>query len=389
MKLLNKSLITLVSLLLLFSSFAFAEAGGDLNLTNKASLSSRTGYNLNLSTQGSSDSIDFIIAGTSKGKVTSSGLTGLTLSSPTISGNLTFSTAVAKIIPGATSLSFRNNADTASNLAITDAGVVSVRSFLSFPNPNTGIDGSSMASGNLGIYSRTAGAIDFYNGAQKIWSMTGTSGALTQDATNGGDIVIPKFNTGIIAGAASLDSDVTSGIGIPSLFSLKDTGSAFNIGVYGNTATTVGPYIVGGKTRSASGADANTIVVSGDELLTIRGYGADGASYQRAAQIVMKVDGTPGSADMPGSIDFQVSPDGSATPASALKISNSANIVVSQTLTSTRTTDFGWAVANAANQACNTTCVSACVVGMDTGALGNFVACTDATADTCLCAGAS
>jgi hypothetical protein len=51
--------------------------------------------------------------------------------------------------------------------------------------------------------------------------------------------------------------------------------------------------------------------------------------------------------------------------------------------------DIGWSAVNAANQACNTTCTSGCVFGMNTGALGNFVGCADATADTCICAGAS
>lgn len=40
---------------------------------------------------------------------------------------LDFSTAVAKIIPGATSLSWRNDADNADNLIITDAGVATFR----------------------------------------------------------------------------------------------------------------------------------------------------------------------------------------------------------------------------------------------------------------------
>lgn len=53
------------------------------------------------------------------------------------------------------------------------------------------------------------------------------------------------------------------------------------------------------------------------------------------------------------------------------------------------TSNMGWTPVNAANQACNTTCVSACVFGMNTGALGNFVTCSDATADTCLCAGSN
>lgn len=65
------------------------------------------------------------------------------------------------------------------------------------------------------------------------------------------------------------------------------------------------------------------------------------------------------------------------------------NVSTGGTVTSSRATDLGWSAVNAANQACNTTCTSACVFGMNTGALGDFVGCADATADTCICAGAS
>lgn len=56
-------------------------------------------------------------------------------------------------------------------------------------------------------------------------------------------------------------------------------------------------------------------------------------------------------------------------------------------ITSLATADIGWHVVVQANQACNTTCTSACVFGEDTSVLGSFVDCTDATADRCLCAG--
>jgi hypothetical protein len=57
-------------------------------------------------------------------------------------------------------------------------------------------------------------------------------------------------------------------------------------------------------------------------------------------------------------------------------------------VTSTATSDIGWAVVAGANTACNTTCTSACVFGFDAGTT-TIVACTDATADKCICAGAS
>ncbi len=78
-----------------------------------------------------------------------------------------------------------------------------------------------------------------------------------------------------------------------------------------------------------------------------------------------------------------------ADDAANLGITDAGAITIRNTLTSSRTTDLGWTAVNAANQACNTTCTSACVFGMNTGALGNFVGCADATADTCICAGAS
>lgn len=53
------------------------------------------------------------------------------------------------------------------------------------------------------------------------------------------------------------------------------------------------------------------------------------------------------------------------------------------------TTGIGWTVKSGANTACNTTCpsTSGCVFGEDTSVIGTFVACTDATADICICAG--
>ena len=46
------------------------------------------------------------------------------------SGTVTFSDTNSKIVPGATNFSLRNNADSADNLAITDAGVVTIRAGL-------------------------------------------------------------------------------------------------------------------------------------------------------------------------------------------------------------------------------------------------------------------
>lgn len=65
------------------------------------------------------------------------------------------------------------------------------------------------------------------------------------------------------------------------------------------------------------------------------------------------------------------------------------DIYSSGTITSSVATSIGWSVVAGANTACNTTCTSGCVVGQDTGTANVFVACSSATADVCLCAGAS
>lgn len=65
-------------------------------------------------------------------------------------------------------------------------------------------------------------------------------------------------------------------------------------------------------------------------------------------------------------------------------------ITIASTLVSSATDTIGWSVVAAANQACTTTCTSACVFGFDTGLGGtDLLDCADATSDRCVCAGSS
>ena len=86
---------------------------------------------------------------------------------------------------------------------------------------------------------------------------------------------------------------------------------------------------------------------------------------------------------------------GDTTPASLFtvgdgddfQVSSTGAVTTNNTIKSTAADDIGWTVQSAANQACNATCTTgACVVGIDTLTLGNFLACTDTAADSCLCA---
>lgn len=86
---------------------------------------------------------------------------------------------------------------------------------------------------------------------------------------------------------------------------------------------------------------------------------------------------------------YTTSPSVAGVPILAMTLTPSQDVAITQRLTSSRTTDFGWTVKAGANTACNTTCTSACVFGEDTSVVGTIVACTDGTADVCLCAGSS
>ena len=78
--------------------------------------------------------------------------------------------------------------------------------------------------------------------------------------------------------------------------------------------------------QTADGTKASpTIIGNGGRiaLLLFRGY--DGSAFQSAGYIQARVDGTPGTDDMPGKIEFYTTPDGSVTPALAFTLDSSQN----------------------------------------------------------------
>lgn len=111
--------------------------------------------------------------------------TGLTLTT----GSLTFGTAVSKIVPGATSISHRNNADSADNLLITDTGAVTIRSNLTVSS------GTHTITGNLFVTGQVKGTsgIGFLSANA---SATADTISLSHTGTTTGAISISLPNTG-------------------------------------------------------------------------------------------------------------------------------------------------------------------------------------------------
>lgn len=63
----------------------------------------------------------------------------------TIPGTLAFSTAASQIVPGATSIAFRNNANTQSNSVMTDVGLYTQRNGLLIPYSAATVNGNNLA----------------------------------------------------------------------------------------------------------------------------------------------------------------------------------------------------------------------------------------------------
>ena len=107
-----------------------------------------------------------------------------------------------------------------------------------------------------------------------------------------------------------------------SLLQIQATNSTGRISVVQHRNEAGGsPFISLGKSRGTSNG-STTILQSGDEIGTLTWAGADGNDLDnQACCITGVVDGTPGSNDMPGRLEFRTTADGSASATTRMKIS--------------------------------------------------------------------
>jgi hypothetical protein len=170
-----------------------------------------------------------------------------TLTSLTTSGTVTMTAAASKIVPGATSFSHRNNADSADNLLISDAGAVTVRAGLTVTAGGMTINGSSIFNGVNNAY-----AADYVGGAT-----TGQS-----------------FGLRVKAGTSSSDfaATIQSSGGAAALFYVRGDGACI-VGSGPLAFTPAVAQIIGGSTSIAIRDSANTVdnvLVTDAGAMTIR-----------------------------------------------------------------------------------------------------------------------
>jgi hypothetical protein len=112
-----------------------------------------------------------------------------------------------------------------------------------------------------------------------------------------------------------------------------------SLSVFNNENTDSGSILSLGKSRGTA-VGSNTVVQSGDYLGEISWVGADGSDRTSiAASINCRVDGTPGSNDMPGRLVFSTCPDGSASPTERMRITSGGDVLIAKTSSSFGTGD--------------------------------------------------
>ena len=96
-----------------------------------------------------------------------------------------------------------------------------------------------------------------------------------------------------------------------------------------NRNDTNGVRVVLGKSRGTT-TGSSTVLVSGDTIGQIMFAGADGTNLDSvAAQILVAVDGTPGTNDMPGRLVFSTTADGAASSTERVRIASTGAIGLS------------------------------------------------------------
>jgi len=100
------------------------------------------------------------------------------------------------------------------------------------------------------------------------------------------------------------------------------------LGIERSASSEFGPYIVLSKSRGTT-SGSGTIVQDGDYTGSIYFGGADGTDQDNStAAILSQVDGSPGTADMPGRLVFLTTPDGARAPTERMRINSSGFVKI-------------------------------------------------------------
>ena len=232
---------------------------------------------------------------------------------------------------------------------VDSVGIITARSNIDC-NGDLDVDGHTELD-NVNIVGVTThnGTTNLYGngGASVVWGNTGYTGHLSFDADSNaviraasGKALIFQTNhvneklritsTGqLLVGTSSASNRFKNGNGngaTPKFqFETANVDEQNDISLTFGRNNAFGAEIILAKHRAAT-VGGYTVVQSGDRLGGINFAGSDGAHFRPAALIQSRVDGTPGTADMPGRLEFHTTADGAATPTERLRITSSGSM---------------------------------------------------------------
>ena len=183
---------------------------------------------------------------------------------------------------------------------------------------------TSQGSGSSPTWSTITGTTINSNADNRIITGSGTANTLNAE-TNAVIDSTGRLLVGTGHGTSRNVGDLTAKIQLE--------GAGYNqssLSLMSNAGASAGntPHLTLGKSRGSSNG-SNTIIADDDALGQIQFAGADGTDCNSvAASIIGRVDGTPGSNDMPGRLVFSTTADGAAAPSERMKIDSAGNVTI-------------------------------------------------------------
>jgi len=154
---------------------------------------------------------------------------------------------------------------------------------------------------------------------------TGINQCLNKDGSNAatGPLNAGGFKVTNVANATVATDVVTLG---QAEAGISTSGTALNISNTQFSNNSSGVVLGIRKSRGAT-VGTNTIVQNGDEIGNIIWQGANGTGYTNTAAIGVIISGTPGATnDMPGTMIFSTTPDGSGTSTERMRIDSQGKV---------------------------------------------------------------
>ena len=137
-----------------------------------------------------------------------------------------------------------------------------------------------------------------------------TAGSERARVDNAGRVILGHTSSLSVAGRTSLLQTYTANL---------YTGARYN------SASSAGANFSFARSRSATPGSFG-VVSANDAIASINFSGDDGSAFVDAASIIASVDGTPGTGDMPGRLQFLTTADGAASPTERMRIDSSGNV---------------------------------------------------------------